>query len=90
MASDIGWSWCPHCKKWVPETIMSIDVDEDGRVLRMCEPCMDGTSSESNYVYDPHHEEVQCIYCDSYNTVEQAPNWGTYRCEDCGETFKEM
>ena len=83
-----AYGWCPHCKKWVPAQLLMVDVDDDGSLIRMCVPCMEGTSDSNNYVYDPHHEETQCIYCDSYNTTEQKPNWRTFKCNDCGEIFK--
>lgn len=78
--------WCPQCKKWVPLKEMNYDFDEDGTLLRMCNFCMDGT--ENTCIEEPHHEETQCIYCDSYNTKELAPNWNRFECLDCGATFR--
>lgn len=82
-------SWCPHCKRWVPSKEMNYDVDDDdGRVIRMCNFCMEGT--ETSFIEEPYHESVQCIYCDSYNTIEQTPQWGKYVCKDCGATFRRF
>lgn len=83
--ADKGYCWCPHCKKWVPEKLMNYDI-EDGRVLRICTPCMDGTSESNSYVYDPHHEEVQCMFCDSYDTVEIDRR--KFKCNTCEEVFR--
>ena len=81
-----AFSWCPVCKKWVPEELMNTDVDEEtGKVLRVCTPCIDGV--ETNYVLDEEHETVRCLYCDSVNTVELAPKWRHFKCNECGETF---
>ena len=57
---------------------------------RVCIWCMEGTPQPSRLVYDPHHEETQCIFCDSYNTIEQKPKWNWYKCNDCGEIFRRM
>lgn len=38
-------------------------------------------------VYDPHFNQVQCIYCDSYNTVEVVGKPGCYKCLECDDTF---
>ena len=86
---SIEWSWCPQCKKWVPASLMNRDFDEEtGQLIRMCTPCMEG--EESSYVEDPEHETVQCIYCDSADTTELAPQWNKYRCNACGETFRRF
>ena len=57
---------------------------------RVCIWCMEGTPQPLGLVYDPHHEETQCIFCDSYNTTEQKPKWGMFKCNDCGEIFRRM
>ena len=57
---------------------------------RVCIWCMEGTPQPSGLVYDTHHEETQCIFCDSYNTIEQKPKWNWYKCNDCGEIFRRM
>ena len=87
---DIGWCHCPVCKKWVPETSMNRDYDDDGQLIRMCTPCMEGTSEENDFIYDPHFGETECIYCGSYNTTEQKPKWNWFRCNECGATFRRM
>lgn len=86
MASD-GWVWCPECHKWVPEDKM---VYGDVPTARVCEFCLDGTSDDNNYVKDDEHGCTRCIYCDSYNTTEQAPNWNVFKCNDCGAQFRRM
>ena len=83
MAGDTAYSWCQDCKKWVPAEEMNYF---DGH--RVCTWCMEGTEPPRDFVYDPHHEKTQCIFCDSYNTTEQKPNLGTFKCNDCGEVFK--
>lgn len=83
--SDFAMAWCPDCRKWVPASEMHYF---DG--FRVCTWCMEGTVQLSGLVYDPHHEEVACVFCDSYDTIELSPNWGTYKCNACGEVFKNM
>lgn len=87
---DTGWCHCPVCKKWVPEELMNRDYDDDGQLIRMCTPCMEGTSDANSFVYDPHFGETECIYCGSHNTTEQAPKWRWFKCNECGETFRRM
>lgn len=88
--ADVGYCWCPECKKWVPEHLMNIDHDDDGQLIRVCTPCLEGTSQDNHFVYDPNFDRVQCVYCDSFNTVEQAPQWNTFMCMDCGQTFRRL
>lgn len=88
--ADLSRSWCPECKKWVPSDLMNYDYDDDGKLIRVCTPCLEGTSDQNNYVYDPAHESVECIYCGSYNTVEQRPKWNWFICKDCGEIFRRL
>lgn len=85
--ADIGYCWCPGCKKWVPEGLMNYDREEGTRV---CTPCLEGTSDDNDFVVEEHHEDTQCIYCDSYDTTELKPNWLWYKCNNCGETFRRM
>ena len=86
--SDIGRCWCPSCKKWVPENLMNRDYDDDKNLIRVCTPCLEGTADQNDYVYDPHFADVQCVYCDSYNTVELKLKWGWFQCNECGEVFR--
>lgn len=86
--SSIGRCWCPNCKKWVPESLMNHDYDEGGQLIRVCTPCLEGTADQNDFVYDPHFADVQCIYCDSYNTTELKPKWGWFQCNECGEVFR--
>lgn len=81
--ADKAYAWCQDCQRWVPAEKMNYF---DGR--RVCQWCMEGTKSLKEYVYEPNHERTQCVFCDSYNTIEQKPNWGVFRCNDCGEIFK--
>ena len=83
--ADYSMSWCQDCKCWVPAKELHYF---DG--FRVCTWCMEGVQHPegTNFVYDPHHEQTQCIYCDSYDTTEQVPNWKTFKCNTCGETFK--
>lgn len=90
MKTDIGMCHCPVCKKWVPERLMNRDYDDDGKLIRMCTPCMEGTSDNNKFVYDPHHEQTACIYCGSYDTVEQKPKWLWFKCNTCNNTFRRM
>lgn len=85
---SIEWSWCPQCKKWVPAKLMNYEIDERGMVIQVCTPCLEGT--ETDYVKDEEHGLTRCIYCDSSNTVELAPNWNKFKCNDCGETFRRL
>lgn len=77
--SSIEWSWCPGCKRWVPRKKMQYFEGE-----RLCYWCVEGLDTPERYTYEPCHERVQCIYCDSYNT-EQMEDPSTWRCRDCGE-----
>ena len=91
MTKDLGYCWCPGCKKWVPEELMNYDRDPETKILtRVCTPCLEGTADDNNYVLDLHHEDVACIYCGNYDTVEQRPNWRWFKCNTCGETFRRM
>lgn len=75
-------AWCPDCKRWVPYKQMHYF---DG--LRVCTWCMEGTQAPVEYVLDAHHEQVQCLYCDSWDTYELVPNYLMFKCKNCGETF---
>lgn len=88
--ADIGRCHCPACKKWVPEHLMNRDYDDDGELIRMCTPCMEGTSEDNEFIHDPHFGEVECVYCGSTDTVEQRPKWRWFKCNHCGETFRRM
>lgn len=91
MAKATGWCWCPSCKKWVPDYLMNYDWDESSNTLtRVCTPCLEGLSAENDYVVDLHHEDTECVYCGSYDTIEQAPRWHWFKCNECGETFKRL
>lgn len=85
---SVDRSWCPICHRWVPASKMNYDVDDDGRIIRMCGYCIEGV--DTNFVKEEHHEQIQCVYCDSYDTVELAPQWNTYKCNNCGETFRRF
>ena len=83
-----SYSWCPVCKCWVWSDDMNYDTDDTGKLLRICNYCMGKPLPVSKkFVYEPYHESIQCIYCDSYNTEELAPQWGKYKCRDCEEEF---
>ena len=89
--AEQGWCWCPSCKKWVPEELMNYDWDPETKILtRVCTPCLEGAADENNYVLDKHHEDTACIYCGSYDTVEQYPKWRWFKCNSCGETFRRF
>lgn len=88
--ADLSRSWCPECRKWVPVDLMNHDYDDAGKLIRVCTPCLEGTSDRNDFVFDPTHESVECIYCGSYNTVEQKPKWNWFTCKDCGETFRRL
>lgn len=79
---DFSRSWCQECRRWVPAHKMNYF---DG--MRVCQWCLDGLPTPEEYVHDPYHGKTQCIFCDSWNTVEQAPQWGTFMCQECGEIF---
>lgn len=59
-------------------------------LIRVCTPCLEGKSADNSYVLDEHHEQIACIYCGSYDTVEQAPKWLWFTCNSCGETFRRL
>lgn len=63
---------------------------EDGELIRVCSYCLDGTSDNNKFVYEPHHEETQCIYCDSWDTKELKPDWGKFECNNCHEIFRRF
>lgn len=74
-----------------------------GGVVRMCQNCLESTPgnptpvfSTESLVYDPHREQVQCPFCESWDTepypvVEELKNGLKYqnqdfwRCKNCGE-----
>lgn len=85
-----GYCRCPECKKWVPEDMMVRDYDDDGQLIRVCSACLEGTSDQNDFVYDPDFGKVKCIYCRSLNTIEQAPNWNYFKCNSCNRTFRRM
>ena len=67
--------------------------------IRVCTACLydEGLLDEPGFdqeecVLDCYHEKKQCIYCDSWNTSEpdNTSSPGVFKCEDCGETFKEV
>lgn len=70
---------------------MNYDTDpETGQRIRVCTPCLEGTADENSYTFEPHHEDVQCMYCDSYDTTELSPKWRWYKCNTCGVEFRRM
>lgn len=69
---------------------MNYDRDDDGMLIRVCTPCLEGTSADNSYVLDEHYEQTACIYCGSYDTVEQAPKWLWFKCNSCGNTFRRF
>lgn len=69
---------------------MNRDYDDDGQLIRICTPCMEGTSEENDFTYDPHFGKTECIYCGSHDTTEQAPKWRWFKCNKCGATFRRM
>ena len=85
MKTEISYSWCQDCKRWVPAYHIHYF---DG--MRVCTWCIEGTVQPEGLVLELHHEDIQCIYCDSYNTEEQCPNWNTFKCKDCGEVFRRF
>lgn len=80
--ADHTMTWCQECKRWVPESKMNYF---DGK--RICQWCLDGVSTPEEFIYDPYHEGIQCIFCDSWDTTEQVPKWRTFKCNSCGEIF---
>lgn len=81
MKNDSTYVWCPECRKWVPADLMQYDDN-----VRVCTPCLEGTSDRNNYLLDEYHEQIQCIYCDGYNTKETLGS--LWVCNDCGEIFR--
>ena len=69
---------------------MNRDYDDDGQLIRMCTPCMEGTADENDFIYDPHFGQTKCIYCGSYDTTEQRPKWTWFQCNKCGKKFRRM
>ena len=35
---------------------MNYDRDDDGMLIRVCTPCLEGTSADNSYVLDEHHD----------------------------------
>lgn len=66
---------------------MNYDSDP---LIRVCTPCLEGTSTDNNFVQEVHHEDVRCIYCKSYDTVEQAPKWRWFKCNNCNKIFRRL
>ena len=93
--AEIGYSWCPVCKYWVPSKYLHIYMDESSPLpQRVCSNCQSTSSTElvfeyKSWNYDPYHESVRCPFCESYNTEscnsEQVADY--WRCLDCGEKF---
>ena len=81
MSSEYAMSWCQDCRRWVPKNKMNYFKN-----LRVCQWCLDGFITPEKYIHDPHFEEVQCIFCDSWDTM-QVQGYSTYKCNTCGETF---
>jgi len=99
-----GYAHCPECKCWVPSDDMVYDYDDDGRLLKVCLYCLGEKELPYNpalgrkgFVLDEHYGQVQCLYCDSWNTEEYDPikypengSWGLYHCMECGEFFRRI
>ena len=65
-------------------------------IVNICSNCLEATPDNPFPVwkpqpwnYDPHYEDIQCIYCGSYNTepVTDTDIKHYWRCKDCGEKF---
>lgn len=84
----ISRAWCPCCKKWVPSYKFHWGADETGEHWAICQWCIDGTSGENNFVYDPEYDLRRCVFCDSANTEIVEGLYATYKCRDCGEQFQ--
>lgn len=86
---DYSRSWCPECERWVPADSMNI-LQDGNRTIRVCDRCLEQNPFDSNeeFVLDEHHEQTECIYCGSYDTVEQVPKWRWFKCGTCGATFR--
>lgn len=69
---------------------MNRDYDDGGHLIRVCTPCLEGTSADNNFVYDPNYGRTKCIYCGSFDTTEQRPKWRWYTCNACNKTFRRM
>ena len=92
-----GYSWCPSCRYWIPAKYLYSFIDEDtGKLVRICENCLEATAEDpfpvfkpKKFNYDPHREQVMCVFCESYNTepVESEEFKDYWRCKDCGESF---
>ncbi len=86
-----SFSWCPGCRYWVPGDQMNYDIDPDtNKLTRICCNCLEDTEvfSTKDLVLETHHEDTQCIMCDSYNTKEIEKR-GIYICNECGERFTQ-
>ena len=87
--------WVPskHMHYVYDETLKSEHMKGvvDGNI-RICDNCLEATEQNpfpvfkpEPFQYDPHREDVQCIFCDSYST--KVTENGKYKCLDCGEEF---
>lgn len=83
-----SYSYCPECQKWIPSECMNYF---DG--IRVCNWCLNQEQDRpphDKFVHDPYYGKVQCIMCDSYNTVYiEGTKPRKYLCRECGEEFIE-
>ena len=77
---------CPECEKWVPSESMNYF---DG--IRVCNWCLNEEQEKpphNKFVHDPSYGKIQCIMCDSYNTLYiEGTKPRKYVCRECGEEF---
>ncbi len=92
---DFRYVWCPECKCWIPADDVVTEVI-DGNVVTVCSYCLGEKPLPYNaylkrhgFVHDPNFGKVQCVYCDSYDTVENDTSGGYY-CNNCNEQFRRF
>lgn len=85
---EFAFCWCPQCKYWVSSDMMEYETLDDGTPFRACIDCIEEVPMENRekFIYDPHYDKMQCIFCDSYDTeATSTPN--TYQCNSCKDIF---
>ena len=88
MAKEVSYSFCPECRKWIPQQYMNYF---DG--IKVCNWCLNQEQEQSphdKFVREPNYGKAQCIWCDSYDTIYiEGTRPRKFMCRECGEEFIE-
>lgn len=79
--------YCRTCSCWVYAHDYVIETTEEGHNITMCLECLTGEALSWKRE-DLTYGRVQCIWCDSYDTVKKEGD--TYECNECNETFRRI